>query len=148
MKAAFLTLGCKVNYYETEKMIADFKKRGFEVTDFDDGADVYVINTCTVTNIADRKSRKMLHRAKRRNPSSIVVAVGCYVESSAAEGEKDAAIDLALFNQDKSDVAEKVISYLESAGMAEKHVAADGKAEKAEANAPGRWEWGTNAQVY
>ncbi len=137
MKAAFLTLGCKVNYYETEKMIADFKKRGFEVTDFDDGADVYVINTCTVTNIADRKSRKMLHRAKRRNPSSIVVAVGCYVESSAAEGEKDAAIDLALFNQDKSDVAEKVISYLESAGMAEKHVAADGKAEKAEANAPG-----------
>lgn len=117
MKAAFLTLGCKVNYYETEKMIADFKKHGFEVTEFDDDADVYIINTCTVTNIADRKSRKMIHRAKRRHPDSIVAAVGCYVESSAAAGEKDAAVDLVFLNKDKADLAEKVISYLELAGI-------------------------------
>ena len=85
MKVAFLTLGCKVNYYETEKMMKDFRRHGFEVTEFNDDADVYIINTCTVTNIADRKSRKMIHRAKKKNPDRVVVAVGCYVESGGAD---------------------------------------------------------------
>ena len=81
MKAAFLTLGCKVNYYETEKIMEQFRLRGYEVVEFSEPADIYIINTCTVTNMADRKSRQMIHRAKRKNPDSLVVAVGCYVES-------------------------------------------------------------------
>ncbi len=116
MKVAFLTLGCKVNYYETEKMTADFIRHGFEITDFQDDADVYVINTCTVTNIADRKSRKMIHRAKKRNPNSLVVAVGCYVESSQREQKTDEAVDVALSNKDKEGIAEKVLAYLREAG--------------------------------
>lgn len=82
LSAAFLTLGCKVNYYETGKMVEQFQKKGFEIKDFSESADIYVVNTCTVTNIADRKSRQMLHRAKKRNPDSIVIAVGCYVDSA------------------------------------------------------------------
>lgn len=116
MKVAFLTLGCKVNYYETEKMTADFIRHGFEITDFQEDADVYVINTCTVTNIADRKSRKMIHRAKKRNPNSLVVAVGCYVESSQREQKTDEAVDVALSNKDKEGIAEKVLVYLQEAG--------------------------------
>lgn len=112
MKVGFLTLGCKVNYYETEKMIADFEAHGFEITDFRERADVYVVNTCTVTNIADRKSRKMLHRAKRNNPDSIVVAVGCYVESGGEELLRDTAVDLALSNRDKESAATIVLDYL------------------------------------
>ncbi len=112
LKVGFLTLGCKVNYYETEKMIADFEAHGFEVTDFRERADVYVVNTCTVTNIADRKSRKMLHRAKRNNPDSIVVAVGCYVESGGEELLRDTAVDLALSNRDKESAATIVLDYL------------------------------------
>ena len=124
MKVAFLTLGCKVNYYETEKMMKDFRRHGFEVTEFNDDADVYIINTCTVTNIADRKSRKMIHRAKKKNPGRLVVAVGCYVESGGAELEKDAAVDVAFSNKDKVDIAEKVIAYLSGTGRMEK-LAAD-----------------------
>ena len=124
MKVAFLTLGCKVNYYETEKMMKDFRRHGFEVTEFNDDADVYIINTCTVTNIADRKSRKMIHRAKKKNPDRVVVAVGCYVESGGAELEKDAAVDVAFSNKDKVDIAEKVIAYLSGTGRMEK-LAAD-----------------------
>ena len=75
MRVAFLTLGCKVNSYETEKMKINFEKKGHSVVAFDEEADAYIINTCTVTNIADRKSRKMLHRAKRLNPEAVVVAV-------------------------------------------------------------------------
>lgn len=119
MKAAFLTLGCKVNFYETEKMMADFEKHGFQIVDFSEKADVYVINTCTVTNIADRKSRKMIHRAKRRNPDSFVVAVGCYVESSRGKENPDEAVDAAFSNKEKSEVAEKVLDYLRSTGKTE-----------------------------
>jgi len=124
MKAAFLTLGCKVNYYETEKMMKDFEQHGFEVVDFHEHADVYVINTCTVTNIADRKSRKMIHRAKKRNPDSIVAAVGCYVESAGRKSGIDGALpnnalpdnalsetalsDLVFLNSQKKDVAREV----------------------------------------
>lgn len=126
MKVAFLTLGCKVNFYETEKMMADFEKHGFEIVDFAEKADVYVINTCTVTNIADRKSRKMLHRAKKKNPDSFVVAVGCYVESSRFEQKTDEAIDVAFSNKEKKGIAEKVLSCLEEAGRLTRGEFADG----------------------
>lgn len=116
MKVAFLTLGCKVNYYETEKMMADFLKHHFEVVEFNESADVYVINTCTVTNIADRKSRQMIHRARKKNPDSVVVAVGCYVESGGEKLQQDGAIDVSFSNKGKEGVAEEVISYLKKTG--------------------------------
>ena len=87
MKVAF---GCKVNFYETEQMMEQFQSLGFDVVDFQEKADVYIVNTCTVTNMADRKSRQMLHRAKKKNPDSLVVAVGCYVESGEAKLEERA----------------------------------------------------------
>lgn len=128
MKVAFLTLGCKVNYYETEKMIADFRAHGFEVEDFKKNADIYIVNTCTVTNIADRKSRKMLHRAKRNNPDSIVAAVGCYVESGRDELEKDSAVDVFFSNADKAEIVSKMISYMEETGRQCPKIGADGMA--------------------
>ncbi len=112
MKVAFLTLGCKVNFYETEKMMADFREAGFEVTDFDRTADLYIVNTCTVTNIADRKSRQMLHRAKKKNPDSLVVAVGCYAESGKEAVEKDSAVDLAFSNREKEGLARRILELL------------------------------------
>ena len=105
MQIAFLTLGCKVNYYESEKMMQAFREKGFSVVDFDQEADVYVVNTCTVTNIADRKSRQMLHRARKKAPHALIVAVGCYVES-ATDVETDEAIDLAYGNADKPRLVE------------------------------------------
>ena len=119
MKVAFLTLGCKVNFYETEKMMTDFKQHGFEITGFEEEADVYLVNTCTVTNIADRKSRQMLHRARKKNPDSVIVAVGCYVESGGEELLKDEAIDVAFSNKEKTSMAEKVLSYLKEIGKEE-----------------------------
>ncbi len=112
MKVAFLTLGCKVNYYETEKMMKDFEYHGATIVDFHDDADVYVINTCTVTNIADRKSRKMIHRAKKKNPGSIVVAVGCYVESGGEALEQDESIDMCFSNQEKENMVKEVMTYI------------------------------------
>lgn len=107
--AAFLTLGCKVNYYETERIIEQFREKGFEIKDFSEKADIYIINTCTVTNIADRKSRQMLHRAKKRNPDSLVVALGCYVDSAGEKILEDEAVDAAFLNRDKETVAEQII---------------------------------------
>lgn len=112
MRAAFLTLGCKVNFYETEKMMEQFRQRGFEIVDFKERADVYIINTCTVTNMADRKSRQMIHRAKKKNPQSFVAAVGCYVESGGDALMEDPAIDAAFSNRDKLTVAEQVVQRL------------------------------------
>ncbi len=112
MRAAFLTLGCKVNFYETEKMMEQFCQRGFEIVDFKERADVYIINTCTVTNMADRKSRQMIHRAKKKNPQSFVAAVGCYVESGGDALMEDPAIDAAFSNRDKLTVAEQVVQRL------------------------------------
>ncbi|MBO5488876.1 MAG: tRNA (N(6)-L-threonylcarbamoyladenosine(37)-C(2))-methylthiotransferase MtaB [Eubacterium sp.] len=109
MKIAFLTLGCKVNYYETEKMMEQFRNRGYEICEFTDQADIYVINTCTVTNMADRKSRQMIHRAKKKNPDSLVVAVGCYVESGGEKLLEDASIDAAFSNGEKEQLAELII---------------------------------------
>lgn len=119
MKAAFLTLGCKVNFYETEKMMADFQRHGIDIVEFGQAADICIINTCTVTNIADRKSRQMLHRAKKKNPQSIVAAVGCYVESGGEELLKDPSVDVAFANRDKGSIALKVLEYMRSRGGAE-----------------------------
>ena len=109
MRVGFLTLGCKVNSYETEKMKIKFEEQGHTVVAFEEKADVYIVNTCTVTNIADRKSRKMLHRAKRRNPNSLVVAAGCYVDSSDKKGEKDSSVDLFVTNAMKEDMVAFVV---------------------------------------
>lgn len=113
MRVAFLTLGCKVNFYETEKMMEQFQRLGFSVVEFSETADIYIINTCTVTNMADRKSRQMLHRAKKKNPDSLVVAVGCYAESGGEELLKDSAIDAAFSNKEKKDVAERIVKMFE-----------------------------------
>ena len=112
MRVAFLTLGCKVNSYETEKKKINFEKKGHSVVAFDEEADAYIINTCTVTNIADRKSRKMLHRAKRLNPEAVVVATGCYVDSARAKGEVDESVDIFISNSDKDNLVEIVLEKL------------------------------------
>lgn len=111
-KAAFHNLGCKVNAYELDCIQEAFAKAGYEVVPFDDIADVYVVNTCTVTNIADRKSRQMLHRARKMNPEAIVVATGCYVQTAAEQVEKDEAIDLFVGNNQKSLIVDLVEQYI------------------------------------
>lgn len=111
---AFLSLGCKVNAYETESIEESFKKAGYNIKSFDEPADVYVINTCTVTNIADRKSRQMLHRAKKMNPGAVVVAVGCYVQAPQSELEEDSLVDILVGNRGKGEVLNLVEMYLDS----------------------------------
>lgn len=106
MKVAFLTLGCKVNSYETEKMKEQFKEKGHMIVAFEEQADVYIVNTCTVTNIADRKSRKMLHRARRQNKEALVVATGCYVDSARKKGETDESVDVFIGNEQKEQLVE------------------------------------------
>lgn len=106
--AAFLSLGCKVNSYETEAMRGMFESAGYEIVDFKEMADVYVVNTCTVTNIADRKSRQMLHQAKKRNPQAIIAAVGCYVQASEEALLTDNAVDLVVGNNKKADIVQMV----------------------------------------
>lgn len=108
---AFLTLGCKVNSYETDGMKQLFLDAGYEIREFEEQADVYVINTCTVTNIADRKSRQMLHRAKKKNPDSVVVAVGCYVQAAKDTLEEDNAIDLVIGNNKKNQIVDILEEY-------------------------------------
>lgn len=103
-RAALHNLGCKVNAYETEAMRQLLEEDGYEIVPFEPGADVYVINTCTVTNIADRKSRQMLHKARKMNPDAIVVAAGCYVETADGGVEKDPAIDIILGNNQKTQL--------------------------------------------
>lgn len=103
-KVAFLNLGCKVNSYETEAMQQLMKNTGYEIVDFNDIADVYIVNTCTVTNIADRKSRQMLHKAKKNNPEAVVVAAGCYAQASKEQLEEDLAIDIIIGNNMKKDI--------------------------------------------
>lgn len=110
---AFHNLGCKVNSYETDVMQQKLLENGFRIVPFDEKADVYVINTCSVTNIADRKSRQMLHRAKKQNPDAVVVAVGCYVETDPERIRLDPAIDLAVGNNRKNEIAECILQLLE-----------------------------------
>ena len=101
---AFHNLGCKVNAYETEIMLQNAQSAGYEIVQFSQISDVYVINTCTVTNIADRKSRQMLHRAKKLNPDSIVVAVGCYVQTGSDALLKDPLVDICIGNNHKAEL--------------------------------------------
>ena len=110
-KAAFHNLGCKGNSYETEAMQQLLEDAGYEIVPFREGADVYIINTCSVTNVADRKSRQMLHRAKKMNPSAAVVAVGCYVQAAGAELKKDEAVDLIVGNNQKKDLVQILDDY-------------------------------------
>ena len=110
-KAALHNLGCKVNAYETEAMRQLLEEDGYEIVPFAPGADVYVINTCTVTNIADRKSRQMLHKARKMNPQAIVVAAGCYVQTALEPVEDDPAIDIVLGNNCKKDLIEALHAF-------------------------------------
>ena len=110
-KAALHNLGCKVNSYETEAMTQLLKKAGYEIVSFQDQADVYIINTCSVTNMADRKSRQMLHKAKKQNPNAVVVATGCYVQTATEKVAQDLSIDLVLGNNRKKDIVEILNEY-------------------------------------
>ncbi len=105
-KIAFYTLGCKVNQYETNGMIQKFKEKNYEIVDFSEIADLYVINTCTVTSIADRKSRQFIRQAKKRNPKAKVIAVGCYVDVNKEELEKIPEIDLCIRNKEKINIVD------------------------------------------
>ncbi len=116
-KVAFLTLGCKVNSYETNAMETLFQKSGYELVNFSDEADIYIVNTCTVTNMADRKSRQMLHKAKKKNPNAIVVAAGCYVQAAGESVKEDMAVDLIIGNNKKGNVVEVVEDYMTSSGI-------------------------------
>lgn len=109
--AAFHTLGCKVNAYETEAMEQALLQAGYELRSFEEAADVYIINTCSVTNIADRKSRQMLHRAKTLNPGAVVVAAGCYAQAAAESLKEDGSVDLVLGNQEKKDLVRILEAY-------------------------------------
>ena len=111
-KVALHNLGCKVNAYEVEAMQQLLEKAGYEIVPFTEGADVYVINTCTVTNIADRKSRQMLHKAKKMNPNAIVVATGCYVQTDTEKLKADAAVDMILGNNQKTQIVEALEAFM------------------------------------
>ena len=112
-KVAFHTLGCKVNIYETEAMQELMQKAGYSIVDFDDKADIYVVNTCSVTNMADRKSRQMLHKAKKDNPDAVIVAVGCYVQAAAKSIKQDEKIDIIIGNNMKNKIADIINDYYE-----------------------------------
>lgn len=134
MKSVALhNLGCKVNSYEIEVMQQMLQEKGYTIVPFDEIADIYIVNTCTVTNIADRKSRQMLHRAKQKNPNALVVAVGCYVQTGREDVEQDPCIDLAIGNNRKKDLAAILEEYLEEAvetdAVAESCDGANGKSD-------------------
>ena len=129
-RAAFHTLGCKVNAYETEAMEELLQTAGYDIVPFTEQADVYVVNTCSVTNMAERKSRQMLHRAKKLNPDAVVVATGCYVQVSEEEARADAAVDLVLGNNQKRQIVTALDAYFE--GRAFDDVLADVEKEQYE----------------
>ena len=111
-KVAFITLGCKVNQYETNAMIQQFIKKGYEIVEATKKADIYIVNTCTVTNMSDRKSRQMLRRVKEQNDKALVIACGCYVQVAKEEVEKIQEIDLALGNNEKKEIVERIEKYI------------------------------------
>lgn len=113
-KVAFHTLGCKTNQYETNGMIQKFKEANYEIVDFEEVADIYIINTCTVTNMSDRKSRQMLRRAKEINKNAIVVAAGCYAQVAKPDLEKIEEIDFILGTNEKSRIVEYIENFLQS----------------------------------
>lgn len=112
-KVAIYTLGCKVNQYESDSMMDVLKKEGCIIVPFSEFADVYIINTCSVTNMADRKSRQIIHRAKKINPDAVVVAAGCYVQAAREQLEKDEDIDVIIGNNRKNDVARLISEFYE-----------------------------------
>ena len=126
-RVALHNLGCKVNAYEMEAMEQELADAGYEIVPFEPGADVYIINTCTVTNIADRKSRQMLHKARKMNPEAIVIAAGCYVQAQKNENEIDNAIDIVLGNNRKQELINILENYRRDQG-AEKNIERSGKA--------------------
>ena len=112
MKSVALhNLGCKVNSYEIDVMQQMLRESGYKIVPFDDVADVYIINTCTVTNIADRKSRQMIHRARKNNPDAVVVAVGCYVQTAGEAIVQEGAVDIAVGNNRKKDIVSVLEEY-------------------------------------
>ena len=116
-KIAFTTLGCKVNLYDSEAMAELFAERGYEIVDFEDVADVYIINTCTVTNFGDKKSRQMIRRAKRRNENAIIVATGCYAQVSAEVVAGIEGINIVIGTKDRSKIVDIVEQYKEESGI-------------------------------
>ena len=116
-KIAFITLGCKVNLYDTEAMAELFTEKGYEVVDFEEYADVYLINTCTVTNLGDKKSRQMIRRAKRINPNSVVVATGCYAQVASEEVAKIEGINIVIGTKNRSEIVETVENYVAENGV-------------------------------
>lgn len=111
---AFITLGCKVNQYETNAMIQQFIEKAYKIVEHTEKADIYIVNTCTVTNMSDRKSRQMLRRVKELNTDAIVIACGCYAQVAKEELEKIEEIDLVLGNNEKKDIVQHVEKYLKS----------------------------------
>lgn len=116
-KVAFRNLGCKVNEYEMEYMQQIMSENGYEIVPFDTKADIYVVNTCTVTNIADRKSRQMLHKAKKQNKDAIVVAAGCYVQTDTENAARDLAVDIIIGNNNKAKMPQIIEEYIKSHSM-------------------------------
>lgn len=116
-KVALHNLGCKVNAYETEAMQQLLEAAGYEIVPFAPGADIYIINTCTVTNIADRKSRQMLHKAKKMNPNAIVAAAGCYVQTGEEKLQADACVDIIIGNNQKKNIVEALAEFEETRGQ-------------------------------
>lgn len=117
MTFAIHNLGCKVNTYETDAMICRLKEAGYEEVDFSERADIYIINTCTVTNVADKKSRQMLHRARKMNENALVVAAGCYVDAALKNEDmrklfSDSSVDIFLPNREKINIVERIESFL------------------------------------
>lgn len=119
-KIAAHTLGCKVNAYDTEAMLELFLNKNYEIVDFDDIADIYIINTCTVTNLGDKKSRQMIRKARKRNPSATIVATGCYAQVNPSELEKIDELNLIIGTKDRSTIVERVENYNVSHGIINK----------------------------
>lgn len=120
-KAALHNLGCKVNAYETEAMQELLEQAGYQIVPFEEQADVYIINTCTVTNVADRKSRQMIHRARKKNPGAVIVAAGCYVQTKDTAG-LDADIDIVIGNNKKKEIARVLEDYFRERGAGAKKI--------------------------
>ena len=113
LKVALHNLGCKVNAYETEAMAQKLEDAGYEIVPFNEKADVYIINTCSVTNMADRKSRQMLHKAKKMNEDAVVVAAGCYVQTATEKLLEDLSVDILIGNNKKKDIVEELQKYFD-----------------------------------
>ena len=113
-KVGTLTLGCKVNQYETDAITEMLENDGYQMVPFEEEADVYIINTCSVTNMADRKSMKMIRRAKKRNPDAVIVTMGCFVQAKAEELENTEWIDILIGNNKKKDIVTVFNEYFET----------------------------------